>query len=33
MLMTAPGGRTCVMGSGEGWEQTQRPKPIAGEIS
>ncbi len=33
MLMTAPGGRTCVMGSGEGWEQTQRPKPVAGEIS
>ena len=33
MLMTAPDGRTCVMGSGEGWEQTQRPKPVAGEIS
>ncbi len=33
MLMTTPGGRTCVMGSGEGWEQTQRPKPVAGEIS
>ncbi len=33
MLMTAPGGQTCVMGSGEGWEQTQRPKPVAGKIS
>ena len=33
MLMTAPDGRTCVMGTGEGWEQTQRPKPVAGEIS
>ncbi len=33
MLRTAPDGRTCVMGSGEGWEQTQRPKPVAGEIS
>ncbi len=33
MLQTAPDGRTCVMGTGEGWEQVQRPKSVAGEIS
>jgi len=33
MLMTTPDGRTCVMGTGEGWEQTQKPKPVVGQIS
>lgn len=33
ILMTMPGGRTCVTSIGEGWERTQGPKPVMGEAS
>ncbi len=33
MLITKPGGKTCVIGSGESWEIQPTPKKIAGEIS
>lgn len=33
MLITQPGGKTCVIGSGEGWETQHAPKKLAGEIS
>jgi hypothetical protein len=33
MLMTRPGGPTCVMGSGEAWEIQLKPSPVAGELS
>ena len=33
MLITKPGGVTCVMGSGEGWEAVLEPKKAAGEVS
>ena len=33
MLITKPGGVTCVMGSGEGWEAVLKPKKAAGEVS
>jgi hypothetical protein len=33
MLMTVPGGPTCVMGSGEAWENQLKPAPVAGELS
>ena len=32
MLITEPGGNTCVMGNGEGWDTQKMPKRIAGEI-
>lgn len=33
MLITRPGGSTCVIGSGENWEIQSAPKRLAGEIS
>lgn len=33
ILMTAPGGQTCVVGSGDGWENVREPTPVAGEVS
>ncbi len=33
MLITRPGGSTCVIGSGENWEIQSTPKKLAGEIS
>ncbi len=33
MLITKPGGRTCVIGSGESWEPQSAPEKVAGEIS
>ena len=32
MLITSPDGKTCVVGSGEGWESQHRPKRVAGPI-
>jgi hypothetical protein len=33
MLATVPGGPTCVMGSGEGWEPQQTPTAALGTVS
>ncbi len=33
ILLTRPGGPTCVLGSGEGWELQQMPVPAKGELS
>ena len=33
MLITAPSGPTCVVGSGEGWDDQPRPAPISGQRS
>lgn len=33
MLITKPGGNTCMIGSGESWEIQHAPKKVAGEIS
>lgn len=33
MLITRPDGRTCVIGSGEGWENQVAPKKPSGEVS
>jgi hypothetical protein len=33
MLVTVPGGKTCVMGSGEGWEAQQKPTAAVGTVS
>lgn len=33
MLMSTPGGKTCVIGSGESWENQLAPEKVAGEVS
>ncbi len=33
ILLTRPGGPTCVLGSGEGWELQQMPQPAKGKLS
>lgn len=33
MLITKPGGNTCVIGSGESWETQLTPQGVAGEVS
>ncbi len=33
MLVTRPGGPTCVMGSGENWERQLKPAPVVGDAS
>ncbi len=33
MLITNPGGKTCVIGSGESWEYQLAPEKVASEVS
>ncbi len=33
MLITKPGGKTCVIGSGESWEYQLAPEKVASEVS
>ena len=33
MLITRPGGLTCMIGSGENWERQLEPAPVVGDAS
>ncbi len=33
LLITKPGGTTCVIGSGDAWEARNAPAPVAGKLS
>ncbi len=33
MLITGPGGKTCVIGSGDSWETQLAPEKVAGKVS
>ena len=33
MLITKPGDKTCMIGSGESWENQLAPEKVAGEVS
>ncbi|MFQ5955386.1 MAG: hypothetical protein ACE5JZ_10020 [Kiloniellales bacterium] len=33
LLITKPGGATCVIGNGEAWEALRKPAPATGKVS